>query len=416
MSSRPQKLNNAEWLNQPDLQNLLSVLESDGKVARINGGAVRNAVLGEPIADIDISTEFQPEEVVEQLKSAGIKVVPTGLEHGTVTAVVGGKGYEITTLREDVETDGRHAVVKFGQDWTRDAQRRDLTMNALYCDRNGVIFDPLGAYDDLANRRIRFIGDATQRIREDYLRILRFFRFFAWYGSLRPDAEGLKACTRLKTHLGTLSAERVWAELKKLLGAPDPRRALLWMRTTGVLTAVLPESEHWGIDLIHPYLEAQQTYGWSTDALERLETIIPKNPEKTTQLAGRLKLSNLETEQLQAWAMTELPAVDMQEDALQRLLYWGDTHALCQTLRLEAARLFAEPDRADALESRIKQIELACGWQQPEFPLRGKTLLEQGHSPGQRIGIILKSLERRWVDSGFTLNEAELLALVDEID
>lgn len=414
MSAHPRKLKNTKWLNIPDLQNLLEILGRDGNPARINGGAVRNAVLGETIADIDISTEFLPNEVVDKLKSAGIRVVPTGLEHGTVTAVLGGKGYEITTLREDVETDGRHAVVKFGKDWAKDAQRRDLTMNALYCDRQGNILDPIGGYEDLVNRNIRFIGVAEDRIHEDYLRILRFFRLFAWYGTLRPDGEGLKACAKLKDQLSTLSAERVWAELKKLLSAPDPRRALLWMRTTGVLAAVLPESENWGIDLIHPYIDAQKEYGWKLDVIERLEAIIPKDPNVVTNLSSRLKLSNTEMLQLQTWAMTELPTSDKDRRELQRLIYWGDQKAICQNIRLEAARLYSKPDVDDELAKRVVQMKMACGWRRPKFPVRGKTLLELGYSPGENVGKTLKTLEIKWVDSDFNLSESELLGMAEQ--
>ncbi|MEL6744920.1 MAG: CCA tRNA nucleotidyltransferase, partial [Pseudomonadota bacterium] len=239
------------WLAQRSVQKVLALLSSDGGEARVNGGAVRNALLNEPVGDIDIATTLEPSEVVKRAKAAKIKSVPTGIDHGTVTLVIDADAFEVTTLRSDVETDGRHAVVRFGTDWTQDAQRRDLTMNALYCAADGTVFDPLSGYDDVMNRRVRFIGDALDRIREDRLRILRFFRFFAWYGAFRPDADGLRACVREKNGLRNLSAERIWQELSKLLAAPDPSRALLWMRQTGVLSVVLEESENWGIDTIH---------------------------------------------------------------------------------------------------------------------------------------------------------------------
>src|SRR5690606_10002862 len=218
-----------------------------GEEARIAGGAVRNALFGEPVADVDIATTTPPQETVRRAEAAGFKAVPTGFEHGTVTVVAEGRPFEVTTLRADVETDGRRARVVFGRDWQADAERRDFTINALYAEADGTVVDLVGGLADIAARRLRFIGDAEARIREDYLRILRFFRFFAWYGEGRPDAEGLKACARLKGGLSGLSAERVWAETKKLLSAPDPSRALLWMRQTGVLAASLAESEKWGI-------------------------------------------------------------------------------------------------------------------------------------------------------------------------
>ena len=188
-----------DWLNEPQLQTLFDLLERDGGEVRVNGGAVRNSLMGKPVADVDIATTVLPDEVVKRLEDDGYKAVPTGINHGTVTAVIDGEPYEVTTLREDIETDGRHAVVKFGTSWQADAERRDLTMNGLYCDRNGSVFDYVGGYADIKNGTVRFIGEAETRIKEDALRILRFFRFFAWYGSGRPDAQGLKACSSQKS-------------------------------------------------------------------------------------------------------------------------------------------------------------------------------------------------------------------------
>ncbi|MCP5037398.1 MAG: CCA tRNA nucleotidyltransferase, partial [Rhodobacteraceae bacterium] len=198
------------WLNLPGLQNLFDILDKDGEETRVNGGAVRNSILGETIGDVDLSTTLTPDKVLQRLEDAGVKAIATGLSHGTITAVIDKHPYEITTLRSDIETDGRRAVVEFGRSWMEDAGRRDLTMNALYCDRHGNIFDPLGGYQDLLSRNVRFIGEASQRIEEDYLRILRFFRFFARYGEGRPDGDGLKACARLKDGISSLSVERVW--------------------------------------------------------------------------------------------------------------------------------------------------------------------------------------------------------------
>lgn len=242
----------ADWLNDAPLQALLQALVGEGdEEARVVGGAIRNTLLGQAVADIDIATTALPATTVERAKAAGFKTVPTGIEHGTVTVVANGRPFEVTTLRQDVETNGRHAKVKFGRDWKADAERRDFTINALYCDADGSILDLVGGIADIGSRTLRFIGDAESRIEEDFLRILRFFRFFAWYGDGRPDAAGLRAATRLKAGIEQLSAERIWAEMRKLLAAPDPSRALLWMRQTGVLSLVLPESEKWGIDAIH---------------------------------------------------------------------------------------------------------------------------------------------------------------------
>ena len=224
---------------------------------------------------MDIATTCLPDEVTKRAEANGFKCVPTGIAHGTVTVVVEGTPYEVTTLRADMATDGRRAEVAFGRDWKVDAARRDFTVNGLYADLDGRVIDLVGGIADIKSRTIRFIGDPEARIREDHLRILRFFRFFAWYGKGRPDAEGLKACARLKETVKQLSAERVWAELKKLLSAPDPSRALLWMRQSGVLSVALPESEKWGIDAVHGLVAAERDLSWPRDPLLRLMSIIP---------------------------------------------------------------------------------------------------------------------------------------------
>ncbi len=215
MSTLASIADNAPWLKDLSLQKLLAVLSSGGEGARVVGGAVRNTLLGQRVGDLDIATTCLPNETSRRAEEAGFKVVPTGIEHGTVTVIANEQPYEVTTLRADVETDGRHAEVAFGRDWRVDAERRDFTINALYVEADGTIIDLVGGLADIESRTLRFIGDPEQRIREDYLRILRFFRFFAWYGKGRPESEGLKACARLKDGLARLSAERVWSELKK---------------------------------------------------------------------------------------------------------------------------------------------------------------------------------------------------------
>lgn len=212
---------------------------------------------------------------------------------------------------------GRHAVVAFGRDWQADANRRDFTINALYADAEGKVYDLVGGLKDLEDRNLRFIGEAEERIREDYLRILRFFRFFAWYGAGRPDAQGLKACARLKDGLSGLSVERVWMELKKLLSAPDPHRAILWMRQTGVLTAILPESEKWGIDSMVPLVETEKALGWEPDALLRLAAILPPYLPRIEELAKRLRLSRAETATLVEWAEAPQPSHETSDKSLR---------------------------------------------------------------------------------------------------
>ena len=403
----------AEWLDDADLQRLLSALNAGGEEARVAGGAVRNALLGEAVADVDIATTTLPDETIRRAEAAGFKAIPTGIEHGTVTVTSSGRGHEVTTLRADVETDGRRAKVIFGRDWKADAERRDFTINALYAEADGTVVDLVGGLADLESRTLRFIGDAETRIREDYLRILRFFRFFALYGSGRPDADGLKACARLKDGLERLSAERVWAELKKLFSALDPSRALLWMRQAGVLTKVLPESEKWGIDAIHGLVAAERDLGWTADALLRLEAMVPPDAERMVALAERLKLSNAEAERLKSWALAPKIEPDGAESDLAKKLYRGGRQAIVDRLRLALASA-----RARAAESNDALIEagdysrllkFAEKWTAPKFPLKGADLQAIGLPAGPEMGKLLKRLEEEWVEADFKLDDGALI-------
>ncbi|MDG4907185.1 CCA tRNA nucleotidyltransferase [Mesorhizobium sp. WSM4898] len=413
MSAEVSLSGRADWLGQKHLQKLLAALKEGGEEARVAGGAVRNALIGQPVADIDIATTTVPEDTIRRAQAAGFKTVPTGIEHGTVTAIAGGKAYEVTTLRADIETDGRRAKVIFGRDWRADAARRDFTINALYAEADGAIVDLVGGVADIEARRLRFIGDPEARIREDYLRILRFFRFFAWYGDGRPDAEGLKACARLKDGLGRLSAERVWSELKKLLSAPDPSRALLWMRQAGVLTAVLPESEKWGIDAIHGLVRTEKDLGWDADPLLRLEAVVPPDAARMKTLAERLRFSTDEGERLRHWAQTVPPEPKTAETELSKRLYFGDRQGFVDRLRLAlaAARTGAIEDDQAMMEAGgfSRLLGFALKWQKPSFPIKGADLTELGAAPGPKLGATLKNLEREWVDSAFAMDRGALL-------
>lgn len=403
----------AGWLSDPDLQKLLSVLGTGGEEARIAGGAVRNALLGADVADIDIATTSLPEESTRRAEAAGFKVVPTGIEHGTVTVVAGGRPYEVTTLRADVETDGRRAKVRFGRDWKADAERRDFTINALYATAGGEVVDLVGGIADLESRTLRFIGDPEARIREDYLRILRFFRFFAWYGGGRPDAAGLRACAALKDGMDRLSAERVWHELKRLLAAPDPSRALLWMRQTGVLSKVLPESERWGIDAIPSLVAAERNLGWAADHMLRLEAMLPPDAVRLRALAERLKLSGAEAERLQRWASTSpLPATATDAEAV-RHLYRQDRQATVDRLKLALAAARALGSANDeglvAAAGLTRLLRVAQEWRRPVFPLKGSDLTSLGIPPGPELGALLRRLEDAWIDSDFRLERGALI-------
>lgn len=409
----------ADWLKDKHLRRLLEALSSDGEDARIAGGAVRNALIGEPVADIDVATTTLPDETMRRAKAAGFKAVPTGIDHGTITVVAAGKGYEVTTLRADVETDGRHAKVRFGRDWKADAERRDFTINALYAKADGTVIDLVGGIADIASRQLRFIGDAEKRIREDYLRILRFFRFFAWYGAGRPDADGLKACARLKEGLDRLSAERVWTELKKLLSAPDPSRALLWMRQAGVLTRVLPESEKWGIDAIHGLVAAERDLGWPGQALLRLEAIVPPDAARMKILAERLRLSTDEGNRLQRWALAPVVDAKMTEGMLAKALYLGDRQAITDRLRLSLAsaraRVATDDTALNDAGGYARLLGFAEKWEKPVFPVKGADISALGVPPGPKFGTLLKNLEGEWVNKGFQPDRGALLERAAEM-
>ena len=404
------RLASVEWLQDPALQRLLGVLSENGEEARVVGGAVRNTLMGRPIADVDIATTALPGETVRRAEGAGLRAVPTGIAHGTVTVVADGRPFEVTTLRRDVETDGRHARVAFGRDWRADAERRDFTINALYCDAKGEVLDLVGGIKDIESRTLRFIGDPARRIAEDHLRTLRFFRFFAWYGEGRPDADGLRACARAKGGLARLSAERVWGELRRLLEAPDPSRALLWMRQAGVLTAVLPESERWGIDAIHGLTGAERAFGWAPEAMLRLAAIVPPDAARLGELARRLRLSTAERDRLLAWASAEPVAPDIGDGPFRARLFFGDRQAIVDRLRLGIAAARAKGGALDDLARLSRLLEEAERFEPPPFPLGGADLAAAGIAPGPAMGAALKRLQGIWVDSGFALGRDALLA------
>jgi poly(A) polymerase len=407
------------WFQDPSLRRVLALLNADGGEGRVVGGAVRNSLMGLPVADIDVATTLLPDAVTDRAMAAGIKAVPTGIAHGTVTLVLDGRPFEVTTLRRDVETDGRHAEVAFSTDWQADAERRDLTMNALYATEGGDVVDLVGGVADIEKRNVRFIGDAATRIAEDRLRILRFFRFFAYYGAGRPDADGLRACAAARSTLGLLSAERVWSEMKKLLGAEDPGRALLWMRQVGVLTEILPETEKWGIDAIPSLVATEQSLGWRPDPLLRLAAIVPPDAERLAKLAERLRLSRAEAARLQAWATAPVIRDDISKAALDRLLYRSGTDGIDMRLKLAlaVARGKAEGDFEEMSRSArlVKSIDGLKGWVKPTFPIGGADALKVGLAPGPRVGEVLAAVEQEWLDGGFVKDRAALLARLKEL-
>ncbi|ALE03570.1 CCA tRNA nucleotidyltransferase [Bartonella ancashensis] len=415
--SAEQNFRQVDWLQHKNLQTLLHFLSLGNEEARIVGGAVRNQLLGQPITDIDIATTCLPQQVIERVRKSGFKAIPTGIDFGTVTVVIESNSYEVTTLRCDTETDGRHAKVSFSRDWKKDAERRDFTINALYCDAFGKLYDDVGGLKDIASKTVRFIGAAENRIREDYLRILRFFRFFAWYGAGRPDAQGLKACASLKEGLQQLSSERIWGEIKKLLSAPDPIRALLWMRQSGILTLILPETEKWGIDAIHSLITTERSFGWITDPLLRLQSLIPPDPMRLHEMAHRLHLSNKEVIRLKKWATLEKIGLDCSENSLKRMIYVHGQQPVLDQLSLDLAAIYSGFLKQDELfkkEEYLKNLyQLAQNWKIPVFPIKGSDLIKKGFFEGRLLGQKLKELETMWIESGFLMDRDALLKTLE---
>lgn len=405
---RPRDLSAAAWLTEGPVARLLAVLDRDGEEARVVGGAVRNTLLGEAPGDIDVATTALPEEVMRRAQAEGFKAVPTGIDHGTVTVVVDGAPFEVTSLREDVETFGRKAVVRFGRDWRADAARRDFTMNALFATRKGGVIDLVGGLPDLAQRRVRFIGEPARRIAEDYLRILRFFRFHATYGHGPPDPAGLHACIAAREGLGRLSRERVRMELLKLLLAKRAAPTLTLMADAGILGSVLG-----GVPLVSDFADMvamEAVVGATADATRRLGALAVLIPEDAERLWLRLRLSNAEHERLafmaERWWRI---APSMSEQAARALLYRLGPERFVDRVLLAFARSGAE-----ASDQPWQELaNLPERWTAPAFPLKAADLLQRGVKKGPQLGAALRSAETAWIAAGFPPDPAAIAALAD---
>ena len=384
------------WMTEPATR---AVFEALGHgTARFAGGPVRDALLGRAVADIDIATLLTPEEVMRRLATACISVVPTGLAHGTVTAIVPPRHFEITTLRRDVETFGRHARVVFTGDWREDAARRDFTMNALYLDEDGTVFDFVGGLADLRAGRVRFVGDARQRIREDVLRLLRFYRFYAHYGRGPADQEAREAACALTDLLPTLSAERVAAELKKLLGAPDPVASLALMREDGVLAVILPEAH------ALERLAALVTFEPAPDSVRRLGALVATDAASAERVARRLKLKTAERDRLAALASPPWPVELAADERAQRPALYHLGAPLYRDLVLLRAAERGDGARARAL------LAFTETWRPPRFPLRGSDVTSRGVAPGPEVGRLLAAIEAWWEAGDFRATRKACLA------
>lgn len=391
----------AAWLHTPALLQVLGVLEANGGAARVVGGAVRNALLGEPITDIDIATPLTPQEVMARGSAAGLGVHPTGIDHGTITLVANGHPFEVTTLRRDVETDGRRAVVAFSSDWREDAERRDFTMNALYAARDGTVYDYFGGLADLAVKRIRFIGSAEQRIREDYLRILRFFRFHAQYGHGDPEPDGLAACVRLKDGIVRLSAERIGAEMMKLLAAPGAAAAITVMADTSILATVLGPRTY--PSRLERLVQIEAATGLKADALTRLAALTLDGPEAASHLAQHLRLANTQAEALARAAQRHAAFDPATPEAEARIwLYKTGADAYARA----ALVAWAESAAGAGDVARKERAILPQRWSPPVLPVRGADVLALGVPAGPRVGEVLKAFENWWISADFTNDAA----------
>jgi poly(A) polymerase len=391
----------ADWLSRPATQAVFEALGARGHQVRVVGGAVRNALLGRDVADIDMATTATPDQAMAAAAHAGLHVIPTGLAHGTVTILSHDIPFEVTTLRRDTETDGRHATVAFTNDWAADASRRDFTINALYCNADGTLFDPLAGYQDLLARRVRFIGGAAARIEEDYLRILRFFRFTSEYGEGAADADGLAACNRLHAGLQRLSAERIRTELFKLLTS----------RRAGNITTLMHRHGYWpnllGLAPRPDHVQRLINLAPQSDAIVRLFALAVTTPRDCARLMTRLKMSSNEFERLNNFA-TLVPGFtrNLSDDTVKLWIYRGGAVDVGQAFDIARAQ---QRDIGGGAREAALQALLRI-WQPAPFPLRGRDLVDLGLQPGPQLGIVLRSLEDLWIESGFTMTREALLA------
>jgi poly(A) polymerase len=401
------QLGDAGWLKNDAVASLLALLNRDGEEARVVGGAVRNALMDRAVGEIDIATTAEPPEIIRRSETAGYKAVPTGVEHGTVTVVIDGRPFEVTTLRVDVETYGRKAKVVFGRDWAKDAQRRDFTINALSVSADGKVHDYVGGLGDITARKVRFIGDPEKRIAEDYLRILRFFRFHAQYGEGPLDPAGLLACIRARGGLDQLSRERVRMEMLKLIGGPRPAPTLAVMAECGILEVVLGGAPY--LASFENVVKAEAALEIEPDATRRLGALGVWVLEDAERLSERLRLSNAEVERLLKleywWRVKRADG----EHAARTLLYLLGPGSFVD-------RVLVAWSRSDAGAADKAWRELATlpqRWTAPRFPLRGTDFISRGVPKGPAMGAALRIAEQAWIDAGFPSDVAAIDAIAD---
>lgn len=423
-------LKNAAWLNNSTIKQLFTALNGDGgdtepaaatekdigekdrgykDIVRVVGGAVRNHLLNMPVADIDLATTLTPAEVIKRAEKNNIHYIPTGLEHGTITLVIDHQSFELTSLRRDIKTDGRRAVVEFGSDWLEDAKRRDFTINALYLSQDGTLHDPLGeGLEDLRHSRLRFIGESEQRIREDYLRILRFYRFAAIYDKAPYDAKALSATIKLQSGLDNLSAERINAELMKILASTHPQEVLGELYQNGILCRILASAPNIARTL--KYIEIEDALNLKPNPAARLSALSVYHQGDVERLSKHLRLSKSEKRQLQLGLggikPSEQRPLSEQIKQLKALHYHLGKEPFLETylsLWTSSSKLARDPELADLYQQ-------AKNWETPQFPVQGEDMINQGIAPGIALGEALRSLEDHWLDKDMQPTKQQLLS------
>ena len=396
------------FLNKKPLADVLAALNGAGEETRVVGGAVRNVLLGLSVDETDLATTALPKIVIDRVTAAGFKAVPTGIEHGTVTVVADSKPFEVTSLREDVETDGRHAVVRFGRDWKKDAERRDFTINAMSLSSDGTVHDYCGGLADIGKHRVRFIGSADQRIAEDYLRVLRFFRFFAAYGEGEPDREGYLACARARDKLGALSRERIRTEILKTLLAKRAPEAMTAMADTGIYDRVFANAPE--LPALSRLLAIEQANKIVPDAVRRLAAVAVRLGDDADHLRERLRLSNEEYKRL----------VSMGDRWWQLKPASGEAYAKETLYRIGAEEYsdrsllsFAHSGASPTDEKWGALLSLASRWMPPRFPLSADDFMKRGIEKGPKLGKALAAAEAAWIAAGFPEDTAALSKIAD---
>ena len=405
-----ESLENLQWLQSESVQKIFSILEESGAETRVVGGAIRNSILGLEIKEIDFATTATPDEVIALFTAKKIRTIPTGVEYGTVTVVLDSENYEITTLREDIKTDGRHAVVKFGKNWSKDAKRRDFTMNALYLDRYGKLFDYTGGYHDCLDKKIEFIGSAEQRIKEDYLRILRYFRFMATFGFVEFDKATMSAILKNKNGLNQLSPERISMEMKKILVGSFAAEIIEKMVETGLFQILTGGDVR--LPQFQKLMQLSKSLEFEINPTVMIYTLVISDSEDIDRVVEKMHFLNSERKRMHSiYEFSKVSILDLADLELTKLLYkYGRQTSFDGVLiQFINGQLPEQKSKLNLILRKLSELEI------PEFEISGKDLITMGVKPGKQMGELLKRGESAWINSGFKLSKNELLQLIGNL-